>query len=132
MRLTTRYTIGAPVRLIGFAAAAVLITLTRCSASGTARGQVANAPIPSDAPQVVIWDYKFQPKTLTVPVGTRVTWVNRDMAPHTATSRSFGEATFDSGRLTNNEMFSREFRTPGTYDYLCVYHTGMRGVIVVH
>jgi plastocyanin len=29
------------------------------------------------------------------------------------------------------QIYSHKFRTPGTYDYLCVFHQGMRGTVVV-
>jgi len=119
------------VRFVRFAAAAALMTLTRCVASGTPKVQVATPPVPTNAHQVVIFDYKFAPQALTVPVGTTVTWVNHDLAPHTATHRSFGDAAFDSGSLVNNQAFSREFGTAGTYAYLCIFHQGMTGTIVV-
>src|SRR5881628_1870068 len=41
---------------------------------------------PSSGPnQIVIENFSFQPATLTVKAGTKVTWVNRDDVPHTAT-----------------------------------------------
>jgi plastocyanin len=80
---------------------------------------------------VVIYEYKFIPQVMTVSPGTKVTWVNHDVAPHTATHKSFGDEPFDSGNLQVTQMFSHTFRTPGSYDYLCVLHQGMRGQVVV-
>src|SRR5512135_2983267 len=40
---------------------------------------------------VVIKDYSFNPSALTVKVGTTVTWMNQDSAPHTVTSDSGSE-----------------------------------------
>src|SRR5690348_11535731 len=36
--------------------------------------------------QVVIDNFAFRPAKLTIAAGTKVTWVNRDDVPHTATS----------------------------------------------
>ena len=35
---------------------------------------------------VVIDNFSFSPQTLTVAVGTKVTWINRDDVPHTVVS----------------------------------------------
>ena len=83
------------------------------------------------ANEVVISNYKFFPQTLTVPVGTTVTWVNHDLAPHTATHRSAGYEGFDTGDLILQAAFVHTFKTAGRYDYLCMLHQGMIGTIVV-
>ena len=85
---------------------------------------------PSVATQVTIDNFTFQPAQLTVPVGTEVTWVNRDDVPHTATStakpRLFGSAALDT-----DDKFSFVFTAPGTYDYFCAVHPHMTGRIIV-
>jgi len=75
-------------------------------------------------------DYKFQPPLLTVSVGTTVKWVNKDVAPHTATRNASDEA-FDSGRMGPGAVFEHTFHAPGTYGYLCWLHQGMQGRVVV-
>ena len=77
---------------------------------------------------VEIKDYAFTPPTLTVPVGTTVTWTNTDAVPHTATA---SDGSFDSGNLNPGQSFAFTFRTRGTYPYVCQYHAGMQGSIVV-
>jgi len=116
------------VRFARFAAVAALVTFTRCG--GLQSTQVGDTPTPA-VNQVVIWEYKFQPQALTVPIGTTVTWVNKDMTPHTATHRSFGDEPFDTGNMPTSVKYSHTFRTPGTYSYLCALHQGMTGTIVV-
>ena len=88
------------------------------------------APQPADPHRVAIAEFKFKPATLTVPVGTKVTWENLDMTPHTVTSAAV-EDRFDSGRFGNRATFAHTFTKPGRYQYLCVPHGGMHGVIVV-
>ena len=80
--------------------------------------------------QVVIDNFTFDPPTLTVPVGTIVTWVNRDDVPHTATSTAKPKH-FDSGALDTDGQFSHLFTAPGTYEYFCAVHPKMTGQIVV-
>jgi plastocyanin len=80
-------------------------------------------------PQTIgIKQFKFGPSMLTVPVGTTVTWVNRDEEPHTVTS---GTGAFSSAGLVNDDTFVRTFTKPGTYQYFCSIHPYMKGTLVV-
>jgi plastocyanin len=121
------------VRVATFAVAAVVAAGWACASAATAtkNPRISKAPTPSSPEEVVIYEYKFIPFTITVPAGTTVTWVNYDIAPHTATHRSFGDEPFDSGNMGITQIFRHRFRTPGTYDYLCILHQGMRGTVVV-
>jgi len=111
------------------AAAAAVVALTACAGSQSTK--LADLATPANDHQVVIYDYKFVPQTLTVPVGTTVQWVNHDTAPHTATHRTYGAEAFDTGDLPNGQIYQHTFQTPGSYSYLCMYHQGMTGTIVV-
>lgn len=115
-----------PVVVVAFAGSACAATAT-----ATKNPQISTAPTPTTPEEVVIYNYRFVPNTLTVPAGTTVTWVNHDIAPHTATRQSFDDEAFDSGRMQDTQIFRRKFRRAGTYDYVCVLHQGMRGTIVV-
>jgi plastocyanin len=85
---------------------------------------------PADPNQVFIDNFTFNPRQLTVTAGTRVTWLNRDDVPHTATSTSKPRA-FNSGNLDTDERFSHVFTTPGTYEYFCILHPKMTGKVIV-
>jgi plastocyanin len=87
-------------------------------------------PPKKDAIQVVIDNFTFRPVELTVKAGTKVTWVNHDDVPHTATS-SVKPRAFDSGTLDTDDKFTHTFTTPGTYDYFCALHPKMTGRVVV-
>ena len=89
-----------------------------------------NADAPTAPNQVTIDNFAFNPKTLTVPVGTEVTWINRDDVPHTATS-TVKPRVFDSKTLDTDDTFSYVFTAPGTYQYYCAVHPHMTGEIVV-
>jgi plastocyanin len=89
------------------------------------------APAPAAAErQILIDNFAYDPPKLIVPAGTRVTWVNRDDVPHTATSNTRPKA-FSSGTLDTDQKFSHVFTAPGTYDYFCALHPKMTGRIVV-
>jgi plastocyanin len=84
----------------------------------------------AEGTRVVIDNFAFSPRTLTVAPGARVTWVNRDDVPHTATSSARPRA-FDSGALDTDDAFSFVFTAPGTYDYFCALHPHMTGKVIV-
>ena len=72
----------------------------------------------------------FEPASLTVPVGTTVTWADVS-GTHTTTSY---DGLWDSGRrLEVGETFSYTFNQPGTYRYYCMPHesVGMIATVVV-
>lgn len=75
---------------------------------------------------------KFNPSTITVTVGTTVTWTNNERgsnAPvHTVTSDS---AFFDSGDLFKGKTFQYTFSTKGEFSYHCKHHAGMTGRVIV-
>ena len=77
---------------------------------------------------VKIDNFSFGPGTLTVPVGTTVTWTNRDDIPHTVVST---EGAFKSKVLDTDEKFSFTFSKVGSYPYFCSIHPKMTGKVVV-
>jgi len=83
---------------------------------------------PANANEIVIQDFSFQPATLTVKTGTKVTWVNRDDDPHTATAT---DKQFNSKTLDTGDQFSMQFTRPGTYNYYCALHPKMTGQVIV-
>jgi len=84
----------------------------------------------SASTEVVIDNFTFDPPKLTINAGTKVTWINHDDVPHTATS-SVKPRAFDSGTLDTDQKFSFVFTTPGTYDYFCAVHPKMTAQIIV-
>ena len=89
---------------------------------------LAHAAAPP-AQQVQIEQFQFTPATLTVPVGTTVTWTNKDGTLHTVTSTT---KVFGSDGLDQGGTFSYTFTTPGTYPYFCKLHPRMTGTVTVH
>jgi plastocyanin len=109
----------------------VAIVVSGLSACSSASTKAVSGPNLASANQVVISDYRFVPRTLTVPVGTTVTWVNGDVVSHTVTRHTLADEPFDSGLLGYQGVFTHTFRTPGSYAYLCLPHASMQGTIVV-
>jgi len=100
--------------------ALIVVGFTAYSRGAGAQAAAAN--------EIVIQNFAFEPATLTVKVGTKVTWVNRDDEPHTATAT---DKRFNSKTLENGDRFSTEFSAPGTYKYYCALHPKMTGEIIV-
>ena len=115
---------------------AVLGVLSLGCDKGSGRDSLDKLPtterpaVEAESRQVFIDNFAYNPPTLIVDTGTRVTWVNRDDVPHTATSSTKPRA-FDSGALDTDSRFSHVFTTPGTYDYFCAVHPKMTGRIIV-
>jgi plastocyanin len=84
----------------------------------------------SEARNVTIDNFTFSPGTLTVPLGTTVTWTNRDFEVHTVTADDT-PPTFKSAGLDTDDSFSFTFSKAGTYSYHCSLHTHMTGKIIV-
>ena len=80
--------------------------------------------------EVKIDNFSFGPVALTVPVGTTVTWTNRDDIPHNAVSTD-DPKIFKSKVLDTDEKFSFTFSKPGTYSYFCSIHPKMTGKVTV-
>jgi len=90
-------------------------------------GSSANTAEPASA-EVKVDNFSFGPATLTVAVGTTVTWTNRDDIPHTIVST---DKVFKSKVLDTDEKFSFTFSKAGTYPYFCSIHPKMTGSVVV-
>lgn len=78
--------------------------------------------------EVVIKSFAFGPQGMTVKAGTKVTWVNKDVEPHTVIS---SDHKFQSEALDTGDTFSVTFDTAGTYGYFCSLHPHMTGVVTV-
>ncbi len=97
----------------------------------------APSPAPSPAPQpqpapgtaeVEIANGKFNPETITVPVGTKVIWVNRDDVRHWVTSDS---GIPDTASIPLGARMSFTFEKPGTYPYYDLTYKDQKGTVIV-
>lgn len=96
------------------------------SGASNVRGNEAGAE--SLSQEIEMDDDVFKPAQLTIPAGSKVTWVNKGKKAHTVVSN---DKLFDSGLVNVGGQFSYTFNTPGTYAVHCAPHAKMKGQIVV-
>jgi len=96
--------------------------------SAAAPGTTANGAAAAAPAEVKIDNFSFTPASITVPVGTEVTWTNRDDIPHNVVSE---DHSMKSKVLDTDEKFTFTFTKPGTYSYFCSLHPKMKGTVVV-
>jgi len=109
----TSYTRRSFGSTIGLAITAVLFSSTRTRAAEDIKVSIDN--------------FTFEPKDLTVKVGTIVTWTNHDDIPHTVVSAG----KFRSKTMDTDGTFSFTFEAAGEYKYFCSLHPHMTGSIKV-
>ncbi|TMI17628.1 hypothetical protein E6H32_08335 [Candidatus Bathyarchaeota archaeon] len=75
----------------------------------------------------------YNPASVSVAKGGKVTWTNNDPVPYTVTSTSVpsGASSFDSGNMNQNATYTVTFTVDGTYQYKCTYHPWMHGTLTV-
>lgn len=71
----------------------------------------------------------FDSTITRVPVGAKVTWMNKDPLAHVVVGQGYQWGT--SEELQQGDRFSTVFRAAGIYPYTCFIHPGMNGAIVV-
>jgi plastocyanin len=79
--------------------------------------------------KIEIKDFAFNPQTITVKSGEKITWINRDEEPHTVVS--VGKQFKKSSALDTDQNYTIVAGPPGTYSYFCSVHPKMTGTIVV-
>lgn len=79
--------------------------------------------------QVSMKDIKFNPGTVTIKAGGKVTWTNDDSVGHDVTADDFESGS--PGGIQGGSTYSHTFKKPGTYDYVCSVHPGMKGSVKV-
>lgn len=85
-----------------------------------------DAPVATNT--VAIQNFAFSPATVTIKIGTTVTWTNHDQDAHTVTAMS---GLFHSPTLNTGQSYHYTFTTPGRFDYLCTIHPFMTATVVV-
>ena len=70
----------------------------------------------------------FSPASLQININAAVTWINDDNMVHTVTSDN---GSFDSGDIAPGAKFTYTFTHTGTFNYHCIHHSGMTGVVIV-
>ena len=72
--------------------------------------------------------FAFNPTSVTVKKGQKVTWTNGDPAPHNVTS---SDGTIKSKDFGNGQSFTYTATKPGTFHYICTIHPQMKATLIV-
>jgi len=125
------------VRVLHRVAIALTVASIACGGGGgykapTSPGGTTNGTggmTGTTANSVGVFDNEFIPASLTVAVGTTVTWNFHG-------SYSSHNVTFNNGSGTSGDMmtgtYTRTFNTAGTFAYMCTIHgASMSGTIIV-
>ena len=75
-----------------------------------------------------IRNFAYAPGRIEIAAGTTIQWKNNDPVAHTVSAT---DGSFDSGLIEFGKTYRRTFTESGTYNYYCLPHTFMKGVIVV-
>ena len=106
------------------------------SSSSSSKSTSTAAPAPastsssssSGGATVKVAGFAFNPTSVTVKKGQKVTWTNSDSAPHNVTS---SDGTIKSKDFTNGQSFTYTATKPGTYHYICTIHPQMKATLIV-
>jgi plastocyanin len=78
---------------------------------------------------ISIRSFCFTPTILRIRPGQTVTWTNRDGFPHTVIGANAVWGSFAA--LGHHEQVTYRFPRAGVYPYVCTFHPGMVGAVVV-
>jgi len=93
-----------------------------------------NMAVGSSVPGCEQMNMCYMPYNAALDPGGEATWHNIDTAAHTVSSGTPAEGlddVFDSGLVPAGGMFSYKFEEAGTYDYFCMVHPWMTGIVTV-
>lgn len=101
------------------------VALAACGGAGAGTGGGADGGDAVAGTAVEVVDNDFEPGSLQVRVGETVTWTWAGRADHNVVGDGFGSDVQQTGTFTHT------FDEPGTYDYACTLHGGMKGSVSV-
>lgn len=116
-----------------------IISLFSIIAAGCGTSYQAPPPTTSPSPQspstqtgtkaqVTIQNFSFQPSELRIKSGTKVTWTNKDSAPHKVVA---DDNSFSGPELGIGQRYDHVFNKKGRNTYHCGIHTYMKAEIDV-
>ena len=120
--------------LFSLLAVFVVIAITPSAFADHSSATVTNAPGSSTPGCEATAEGCFIPSMVTLDIGGEVTWMNDDTAAHTVTSGTPSDGPsgyFDSSLIMAGSSFSHVFEEAGSYDYFCMVHPWMAGMVMV-
>jgi len=108
--------------------ASAMLLAGGCNRATAHSDTAAPASAPAQGPEHLIEIKNYMFMEVTVPQGTKVTWVNRDDVPHTVVEKT---KVFRSAALDTGDSYSHVFDQPGTYEYYCSIHPFMIAKVIV-
>jgi plastocyanin len=121
-----KVTAAAGVVLLG---AIVLIPVLGHGLASASGGGGCGRPVTdAEGTGVDIRDFCFSPTILRVSTGDAVTFTNVDPFPHSVLGAN---ATWGDYAGFKRRSVTYRFSEPGVYPYVCTYHVGMVGAVVV-
>ena len=78
-------------------------------------------------------DIQFNPESVTIAKGGKVTWTNDEAVNHDVTKTDGAGPAFASGKgnMGQGDSYTRAFTVAGAINYECTVHPGMAGKVVV-
>ena len=95
---------------------------------GGMMGMMGAGPTAPPGTSVTMAGARFTPATIPVHAGGTVRWFNDDAMPHTVTAT---DRAWDSGYLAPGGSFEQRFDHPGSYSFVCLYHSWMTVTVIV-
>jgi plastocyanin len=117
-------------RIVFGATVGLLLTIVPAVPAIASGGGGCGGPVTDGTGEAVaIRQFCFEPTVLVVPGGGEVTFTNEDGFPHNVLGANASWGTF--ARMGEGKIRTYSFDEPGVYPYVCTWHPGMVGAIVV-
>ncbi len=101
--------------------------LASAAATAAGAGSIASSGARASQQHVIeISRFRFKPSPLAVQPGDTVTWINRDIVPHTATAI---DESWDSGEIAPGGEASIAVTAGTSADYFCRFHPSMKAAL---
>ena len=102
------------------------LTLAGATAAVAVPALAAGGAQASASKTIVVKNFAFNPKSLTIKKGTSVTWSFQDSVAHNVTG-GFGHS-----KNIQKGSYTFKFTKAGTFSYSCTIHPFMQAKIIVH
>ena len=121
----------AAIVLVLAVAVAAVLPVARAGAGGFCMGYVGGESLTDTVGDgVSMHDNCFSPTVVRVEAGDTVTFVNKDKVVH-AVGGAVGSFGDPHDEIAPGESVRYRFDVEGTFPYVCIYHPGMAGAVVV-